>query len=730
MSLLTGASEIPRQTLPLRKKDEEWKKKCIDAFYNISYFSSMPHTSYELQEKMYDLYNGIIHDDDYTHVLKPYGKKRKNFPAQLHNYPILKPAIDLLIGEQRKRPFNFTVSVKNPNVTTKKAEEKKKQITQALQKEFVDLVEGQKNPEEVKPPKELEEAFEQTYRDQRAINGQKALNIIEADCEVKRKIDDKGFKDWCVAGEFYTLRDVIGNQLHYEILNPLHVDSDKSPELEFVEDGDWAVVRKYCQPSQVVDEYFDVLTKKDIQRIEDDTDSTTGDWLLYDSTNPQEEDSFTNLVEVVKVFWKSRKKVGFVTYEDQFGQIQEKQVDEYYEMQPNDLEVEWFWINEVWHGTRINEDIYCNIEPYPVQRRDMDNPSQCKLPINGRRYSDRNSANVSLMMLGYPYQLMYNILKYRLENSVAKSKDVIAQLDINMIPEDWDMDKFMYYMDATGIAWQSYAKEGIQPNPHAQQVLDLTLKTAEQYISLMEYTKQEMMDLIGINAQRQGNVEQYEKKANTEYAIVQSSHMTEHLFAKFQEVVEKDMRALVDYSKYAWINGKSTQYTMPDNTQEFIDIDGIEHMETEYGIYVTDSRKEMRKMQEIQGLGQAMLQNDTSLETIVDIMEAESFTQIKERVKEAEKARQELIQAQQKAEQAQAQQEQELEMAKLENDYQMNKEDNETDILIERMKQGADMDKKEIEREMKQEELEVKREDNRSNERIAREQMKQQNNSE
>lgn len=728
MSLLNGQTKIPRQTIPLREKDEDWRKECVDAFYNASYFSDLPNSVYQLQEKMYDVYNGIIRDEDYTHVLKPYGKQRQNMPAKLHNYPILKPAIDLLLGEQRKRPFNYTVSVLNPDVNNKKAKEKKKQIVQSLQKEFVELMEGNKSEEEVQTPKEIEDAFEQTYKDQRAINGQKALNVIEADLEVKRKIDDKAFKHWLISGEVFTHRDVIGNQLHYEVLNPLHVDADKSPELDFFEDGDWAVVRKYCQPSEVVDQYHEFLNKEDLQRIEEDTDGATTDWLLYNETNPEDDDHHTNLVEVVKVYWKSRKQIGFVTYVDEFGQIQEKEVDENYQLQDNDLYVDYFWVNEVWHGTRINEDIYVNIEPYPVQRRDMDNPSQCKLPINGRRYSDMNSANVSIMMLGYPYQLMYNILKYRLDNAIAKSKDMIAQLDINMIPEDLGMDKFLYYMDATGIAWMDYAKEGIQPNPHQQQVLDLTMKTAEQYISLLEYVKQEMMDLIGINPQRAGNVGQYETKGNTEYAIAQSSHTTEHLFAKFASVVEKDLRALIDYSKFAWIDGKSRHYTMPDSTQQFVEIDGIEHMNTEYGVYVTDSRKELRKMQQIQQLGQAILQNDGSLSSIVDILEANSFTEIKDRIKEAEQSRQKLQEAQQQMEQQMQQREQELEMAKLNNEFEMNRQDNETDVLIQEMKNDVDMTKEEISERMKEKELEVKREDQASNERIAKTQMRQNNN--
>ena len=84
--------------------------------------------------------------------------------------------------------------------------------------------------------------------------------------------------------------------------------------------------------------------------------------------------------------------------------------------------------------------------------------------------------------MGIPYQLNYNIFKYRLEVAISKSKDIIAQFDINMIPKKWDMDKFMYYVEGTGIAWVDYNKEGIQLNTQHQSVLDMSIKTINQNI--------------------------------------------------------------------------------------------------------------------------------------------------------------------------------------------------------------------------------------------------------
>ena len=70
---------------------------------------------------------------------------------------------------------------------------------------------------------------------------------------------------------------------------------------------------------------------------------------------------------------------------------------------------------------------------------------------------------------------------------------------------------------------------------------------------------QEFEKLSGVNRQRQGTIGT-EGKGTSQQAIVQSSHITEDLFRKFSNMEQRDLQALLDYSKDAWINGKNTMY--------------------------------------------------------------------------------------------------------------------------------------------------------------------------
>lgn len=688
-----GGEKIPQQKLALSKKTKEWREACVRAFIDISESGTSERKDH--LKSLYDYYNGVIAEDDYRYVVKPYGKTRSNFPSKMRNYPIIKPIIDLLLGEKSKRPLNYTVAVLNADAVSEKEKAKHDMLILNLQKEFANKLQEagldtEMEEQEIQIPEDMAKMFERTYTDNRAILGQKSMNYIMQTQEIFDKLQ-KAWFHYLISGEVYSHRGVRSGEPFYDVLNPIDIDYDMDPDLDFVEDGDWAVIRKYVHGSTIIDHYRDSLSDSQILELEEPRQSDIDSFLLYRDTTSDPNVHRNRLLEVATVYWKSRKRVGFVSYVDpETGTMEEFDVDESFKMTPDmkaiGAKLEWSWVNEVWEGTRIDGRMYIDIAPVINQRSSINNPSVCKLPINGRRYSDINSKNISMVSLGIPYQLNYNIYKYRLELSIARSKDIIAQFDINMIPKKWDMDKFMHFVDGTGIAWVDYNKEGIQLSPQHQSVLDMSIKTIEQYITLLNSILEEWEKLSGVNRQRQGQISQYEGKASSQQAIVQSSHITEDLFRKFENFEQRDLQALLDYSKEAWIAGKNGMYVMPDGTIEYLTVDPISHLESDYGIYVTNSGKEKEKIDTVKGLAQSMVQNGLPASAIAEMFDANSFPEIKAKLKEAEKSVQELAAAQQQAEQQAAAQQQQMEaqtkQAELDNENQNNELDRKNRIDI------------------------------------------------
>ena len=656
--------KLPQQRLPLSQKTQKWKEDCVDAFLDMSKFGlSERRNSLKI---LYDFYNGEIDDANYNHVLRPYGKTRENFPSKMRNYPIIKPIIYLLLGEKSKRPLNYSVVVKNADSISLKEEAKKQKLSAAIEQmflaEFTKMQTGEAQ-EQPQLPKQVLEQFERTYVDDRAIKGQAALNYIMYEQEIYDKFQ-KAFFHYLVSGECYSLKGVRRSEPYFDVINPLDIDYDKDPDIDFVEDGDWAIVRKFTHASTIVDNFGEYLTEEQVLELENPTHNSVDTYLLYRAeASGADYNVYRNrLIECVTVYWKSRKRIGFVEYLDPDTQTMEEfEVDETFklpqELKDQGAKLKWEWVNEVWEGTKIDGRFYVNITPVSNQRVSMDNPSRCKLPVNGRKYSDINSNNVSLVQLGIPYQINYNIYKYRLELSIARSKDIIAQFDINLIPKNWDMDKFMYYVEGTGIAWVDYNKEGIALSPQHQTVLDMSIKTIQQYTILLDAIMQEWEKISGVNRQRQGGIGEYEGKSSSQQAILQSSHITEDLFRKFAQFEQRELQGLLDYSKEAWLSGKKASFIMPDTTMQFLDIDSLGHMESEYGIFVSDSGKDLQNLEQARQLSQAMVQNGMPASAVFELFDTESFTQLKDKIKQAEKTQQQLQQAQQEAEMQMKQQE-------------------------------------------------------------------------
>ena len=90
---------VPKQKLKRSKKTKQWGKDCVEGYIGQSTF--VQDSKSDLL-RYYEAYNGELKDTDYNYVTNPYNSaagKKRNFPAKLRNYNIIKPVIDLLLGE-------------------------------------------------------------------------------------------------------------------------------------------------------------------------------------------------------------------------------------------------------------------------------------------------------------------------------------------------------------------------------------------------------------------------------------------------------------------------------------------------------------------------------------------------------------------------------------------------------------------------------------------------------
>lgn len=682
-------SAFPRQKLPISKKGKKWQEDCVNYIIGEGNVTSGGNsTSYygELQT-YYNLYNSIFDEKDFKSITNPF-KVEDGFPATPHDFNIIRPKVDLLIGEETKRPLNFRV-IRTSQEATSEMQEKEKQmilqyieaaITAKMSPEEAQQFQEQLQSGEIMPPEQIAKYMDKDYKDIVENTAYHSLTYLREKLDLDNEFI-KGWKDGLISGREIYYVGVLNAEPYAERVNPICFSYDKSPDLDFIEDGSWCCRKMRMPITEVYDRYYDKLEEKDLDKLEEMIGSTPGRNLgdrspvdmgiqlrIYD--NPIFEGSGKSLVNVWHCCWKSFKKIFYVTTTDDAGQPQINIVDETYQPVGNEVSVEPDWIIEVWEGYRAGSDLYFGIQPIEYQHVSIDNPNSQKLPYCGAIYSNTNSKPRSLVSILKPLQYMYIVLWYRLELAIARDKGKVVNMDITQIPKSMNISpaKWMHYLSSVGVnfinpyeeGWNIPGREGGKPAQFNQiTALDLTMSNViAEYIQLMDKIEELAGTISGITQQREGAVSTSEMVGNVERSVVQSSHITEPLFWVHNQCKRRVLNMLLNTAKGAWeeTGKQKLQYIFDNGERAFLDITPKFYYE-DMDVFVSDTSKDLENIQKLQQLIQPAMQNGASLLEAAEILTNDNFNIIKQKLKDMQ-TRQEQIQQQQQ--EAEAQQQQQL----------------------------------------------------------------------
>lgn len=692
-------SAFPRQKLPLSKKGKKWQEDCVNYIIGEGNVTSGGNsTSYygELQT-YYNLYNSIFDEKDFKSITNPF-KVEDGFPATPHDFNIIRPKVDLLIGEETKRPLNFRV-IRTSQEATSEMQEKEKQmilqyieaaITARMSPEEAQQFQQQLQSGEIMPPEQIAKYMDKDYKDIVENTAYHSLTYLREKLDLDNEFI-KGWKDGLISGREIYYVGVLNAEPYAERVNPICFSYDKSPDLEFIEDGSWCCRKMRMPITEVYDRYYDKLEEKDLDKLEEMIGSTPGRNLgdrspvdmgiqlrIYD--NPIFEGSGKSLVNVWHCCWKSFKKIFYVTTTDDAGQPQINIVDETYQPVGNEVSIDPDWIIEVWEGYRAGSDLYFGIQPIEYQHVSIDNPNSQKLPYCGAIYSNTNSKPRSLVSILKPLQYMYIVLWYRLELAIARDKGKVVNMDITQIPKSMNISpaKWMHYLSSVGVnfinpyeeGWNIPGREGGKPAQFNQiTALDLTMSNViAEYIQLMDKIEELAGTISGITQQREGAVSSSEMVGNVERSVVQSSHITEPLFWVHNQCKRRVLNMLLNTAKGAWeeTGKQKLQYIFDNGERAFLDITPKFYYE-DMDVFVSDTSKDLENIQKLQQLIQPAMQNGASLLEAAEILTNDNFNIIKQKLKDMQ-TRQEQIQQQQQ--EAEAQQQQQLQQMQNESKQQ------------------------------------------------------------
>ena len=702
------------------RNDFQWYKDKIiklDSFSNRTVYGFGGVSEYHRMKVNYDLFNNILDVRDFEYVVKPFGAESGELPAKMVNRDILSNKIKAILGMEQRRGFDYRVFAVNADATTRREQEEfgrlrdfvvntiTAPIKQQLELEAQQQMKGQELTEEEKQqiqaeiqeklkamtPDEVKLYMEREHQDPAEAMCSQLLTYLVQKTGAKRKFNN-GCKHAAIAAkEIYWVGEVNGEP-ELRVCNPLRFNYDKSPDIEFIEQGEWATYEYRMSPSEVISFFGDELTDSEIDSIYTEFASYIQDPNNYDlfdfSRQYNKEEKQT--VRVFHATWRSLREVKFLTYIDENGEEQETIVDESYKMdkKAGDISLTSKWIPEVYEGYKIGASIFKKMRPIPGQFRDMDNLYYSPLPYKGAIYDITNSLPTSLMDRGKVWQYYINIIYYRLELMLASDKGKKLMMNINAIPDSAgiDIEKFQYFFESTPFGWFNPNEEGLQYSDinTLAKVVDLSMSSdIEKYVALAEKMKSECGFAMGITPQVEGQIAPNEAVGNTQQNLVQNSYVLETFFSLHNIVRANVLTSLIEVAKVCYSDNKPRKlsYVLDDMSLQTLNLDPALLDNTTLGIFVDDGGKAKEIKDMISTIAQSAVQNSQAkIADIISVLKQDSISVAEDILRKSQKEIQEEAVAAQKAQQ---ESQEKIEQMKIANEEKKRQHEKELTILKE-----------------------------------------------
>lgn len=653
---------MPKQKVPYSKKDENWRKKCIDACIHMSGLHRNSRRSTRLQkQKNYDLFNGKINKQDLEYAINPLGIEVSNmtFPATIQPYDVWSPIFMELFGEEARRPLSFIVACTNEDAVSEKQNQIKQLVTQRLTEIITDSSPEYQDKQVLEQKLASIDKLKMSYQDIRESIASSILQYLKRDLNLDMTFS-KGWEDVLIAGEEIYAVEEISNEPKVRRVNPLECTFVLPHNQDIIDNSDIVVEMTYMSISQIIDNFYEDLSEDEITHLETQPLSGAQGYQIYADVIIYEKGFMPEFmheaspvydargnIRVVKVVWNSKKKIGCLYYINPLtGEQEETEVSEDYKPVKGEIVI-WKWINEYWEGYKIGQDIYLSIKPRKQQFRRMDNLSSNKSGYVGAVYNANNSRSVSLMDRLRPFIHLYVITFYNTELAMATNLGKIALIDTDLIPDGWEVDKWLHYARIMKVAFVSSFNEGKKGQATGKlagnfnQNRELNLEAGnyiQQHVQILEMLEGKIRDLAGVPRQRLGATFASDAVRNNQSALEQASYVTEKWFQVHNWTKQRVLTQLIEVAKKCW-EGKSKklQYITSEMTQAFIDVDMNEFINSEFGVFVTNSAEDKEVLNTMKQLMHAAIQSDkATLSDVISVLNSESIASMRTKLLESE----------------------------------------------------------------------------------------------
>ena len=600
--------DFPKQNIPEKDKNEEWHRDDVVAIllYHRDYSPFID--SRKKDHENFLIASGEFDPKQFEYVTDMYGLTS---PARFVNYPVIMPKLDLLAGELISQPLQFSVNVINRNAVRKKNEEKitmaaevllrpiRREIEQVIGMPIPDEEVGQEVPPDIERYKKL-----------------KFRNAIEEMVHVGlrfcierwglKQVFKRGFYDLSITGKEFYRTYIKDGDPYVERIDPRSMIYDLDTDKESIKDSKYAGVDNWYTVNEVIDQYGNELTKKQVDDLEklqnagiNGMSNTVG---LLDNYTFEEGSNLK--VRVVEMQWKSIRMLKHKVSENPYDKENPhyKKVKDTYKAKKGERVIERP-ITEVRQATLIGHDILLDWGVKPNQIRYEENYANTELDFHGIIRNGFNGSTLSVVDSLKNVQILINIVMYNIELAMSRSGGKSVVYDVSQKPKNIPLEDIFYHAKNTGLILINNKAEGMQTNSFNQfQQVDFTLsQSVAQMINLKQMLEDTADKLTGISASRAGVQKSGDLVGVTERNVMQSTLITAPLFDLHYKLVGDVFQSMAGLMKSAWGKEGRMANIFGDTGLQTFKIDKSIAL-AEYGIFVENSGKEVQRKQEMMAL--------------------------------------------------------------------------------------------------------------------------------
>lgn len=608
----------PLQNIPEAQKTREW------AITNVDWCIAMsPIYRKNREQQLYDRYNGIRDASRYNHITQTYGIE---FPAgKLKHIPLVRPLINSVSGEQQERPFGNILRADD----TDAIDAKREAISDSLINDVINVI---KDPEQ-EPDEalnELENEYSNFQMDYEVAASHVLKNYFN-NHHTEQELNE-AFTDKMITGkEYYYCRvNRIGEDPEFKIIKPGSLFySDEN--VKWVKQCDWANHPVRMTATDILDRWGEKMSPEDYKRVEGWSSQFSADTykmmneqeldalLERDAENPWSQSSnyFEKLI-VHFVEWKSIRKVYINRSPNKYVEdapfikpIPNDKLIEFKEKYPG-KELEVRYVQDLWQGVRIGDDIYVDLGKVKYPRRNKLQPSKVYLSFNGLTFNGKIKP-FSFIEKTEDIQDQYDILHYHKENLIAMSGSKGSYMEISQLPDFGGITKFeerlkrWLYYKKLGTAFIDRSRKGADTSYNQFGAYDDTIgQSITVVMDAIRHLEDTAGRIVGVNRQRLGAISQYDGKSNTQNAIQQSSLVTEPFFNEHDEFARQACEDIVNACKVSYKDGFSGAYVTSQRRQVLFSVEPQFSMH-DYGLYMTNRISDERSIEEIKQAAYEMI---------------------------------------------------------------------------------------------------------------------------